>query len=166
MAVGVVACNERSSRAPTGLLPAQKHDPALSADGSFLAVIEDQNGRPTVQLRDIRGGRSLRLRHLARHQPHSSPSLSWNGRYLAVIIQRGNHRLVLIEDRLSGKAHPLRLPSGRDPVRASLAPDARQLAIQTADQGRWRIEVIDLSRLLEPDKPGGQRSSTPGEQGP
>ena len=80
-----------------------------------------------------------------------------------MITQRGNHRLVLIEDRLSGKAHPLRLPSGRDPVRVSLAPDAGKLAIQTADQGRWRVEVIDLSRLLEPYAPGGPRRTTPSE---
>jgi hypothetical protein len=82
---------------------------------------------------------------------------------MAVITQRGNHRMVLIEDRLSGKAHPLRLPSSRDPVQVSLAPDAGKLAIQTADQGRWRVEVIDLSGLLEPDGPGGQRRTTPAE---
>jgi Tol biopolymer transport system component len=163
LALGVVACEGRSTRAPSGLLSPQQQDPALSGNGRLLAVIEDQNGRPTVQLRNVEGGGSLRLRHLSRHQPHSSPSLSWNGRYLAVITQRGNHRLVLIEDRLSGKAHPLRLPSGRDPVQVSLAPDARKLAIQTADQGRWRVEVIDLSGLLEPDGPGGQRSTTPSE---
>ena len=64
---------------------------------------------------------------------------------------------------IRGKAHPLRLPSGRDPVQVSLAPDARKLAIQTADQGRWRVEVIDLSGLLEPDGPGGPRSTTPGD---
>ena len=163
LAVGLAACEGRSTRAPSGFLAPQQQDPALSGDGRLLAVIEDQNGRPTVQLRNLQGGGSLRLRHLSRHQPHSSPSLSWNGRYLAVITQRGNHRLVLIEDRLSGKAHPLRLPSGRDPVRVSLAPDAGKLAIQTADQGRWRVEVIDLSRLLEPDAPGGPRRTTPNE---
>ena len=70
--------------------------------------------------------------------PTAHPSLSWNGRYLAVIVQRGNRRMVLIEDRLSSRAHPLRLPSGRNPVRLSLAPDARQLAVQTAERGRWR----------------------------
>ena len=162
LAVGVVACQGRATRAPSGLLAPQLQEPALSGNGRLLAVIEDQNGRPTVQLRNVQGG-SLRLRHLSRHQPHSSPSLSWNGRYLAVITQRGNHRMVLIEDRLSGKAHPLRLPSSRDPVQVSLAPDAGKLAIQTADQGRWRVEVIDLSGLLEPDGPGGQRRTTPAE---
>lgn len=129
-------------------------------------MIVDQRGRPTVQLKDLRSGGPLPLRHFNRHQPHSSPSLSWNGRYLAVIIERGNRRLVLIEDRLSGRAHPLRLPSGRNPVRLSLAPDGLQLAVQTADRGRWQVELLDLSGLLEADRPGGLRRTTPAEPMP
>ena len=83
-----------------------------------------------------------------------------------MIIQRGNRRIVLIEDRLNGRAHPLRLPSGRNAVRVSLAPDARQLAVQTADRGRWQVELLDLSGLLEPDRPGGVRRTTPAEAQP
>ncbi len=166
--VGLMAtgCSGRSQRAPGSLLPEQQQEPALSGDGSKLAVIADQRGRATVQLKDLRDGRALPLRHLNRNQPHSSPSLSWNGRYLAVIIQRGNRRLVLVEDRLSGRAHPLRLPSGRSPARLSLAPNARRLAVQTAERGRWQVEVLDLSGVLEPDNPGGLRRSTPVEMMP
>ncbi|WP_186501144.1 Tol biopolymer transporter periplasmic protein [Synechococcus sp. A15-60] len=159
-------CSGRSQRAPGSLLPEQQQEPALSGDGRKLAVITDQRGRATVQLKDLRDGRSLPLRHLNRNQPHSSPSLSWNGRYLAVIVQRGNRRMVLVEDRLSGRAHPLRLPSGRNPVRLSLAPDARRLAVQTAERGRWQVEILDLSGVLEPDNPGGLRQSTPRESTP
>ena len=83
-----------------------------------------------------------------------------------MIIQRGNRRLVLIEDRLSGRAHPLRLPSGRTPVRLSLSPEGRQLAVQTADRGRWQVELLDLSGLLEPDRRGGLRRSNPAELQP
>ncbi|CAI8167923.1 MAG: hypothetical protein AB8A46_05140 [Prochlorococcus sp.] len=148
-------------RAPGGLLQRSQQDPAISGNGERLAVIVDQRGRPTVQLRDLRNGKILPLRHFSRHQPHSSPSLSWNGRYLALITQRGNRRLAIIEDRLSGKAHPLPLPGGRDPVRLSLSPDARQIALQVADQGQWRVEIFDLSQTLESDRPGGLRQSTP-----
>ena len=162
----MAGCSGRTQRAPGSLLPEQQQEPALSGDGSKLAVIVDQRGRPTVQLKDLRGGGRLPLRHLNRQQPHSSPSLSWNGRYLAVIVQRGNRRLVLIEDRLNGRAHPLRLPSGRSPIRVSLAPDGRQLAVQTADRGRWQVELLDLSGLLEPDRPGGLRRSNPAEPQP
>jgi hypothetical protein len=87
--------------------------------------------------------------------------LSWNGRYLAVITQRGSRRMALIEDRLTGRAHPIRLPGNRDPIRLSLAPDARRLALQVADQGRWRVELLDLSGTLEPERPGGERLSDP-----
>jgi len=125
----------------------------------MLAVIVDQRGRPTVQLRDLQNGKILPLRHFSRHQPHSSPSLSWNGRYLAAITQRGDRRLTIIEDRLTGRVHPLPLPGGRAPVRLSLAPDARQLALQVAYQGHWRIEVFDLSQILEPDPSSRLRRS-------
>ena len=162
----IVGCSGQSQRAPGSFLPEQQQQPALSGDGSKLAVIVDQRGRPTVQLKDLRSGGRLPLRHLSRQQPHSSPSLSWNGRYLAVIIQRSNRRLVLIEDRLNGRAHPLRLPSGRSPVRLSLSPDGRQLAVQTADRGRWQVELLDLSELLEADRRGGLRRTTPAEPQP
>ena len=155
------SCTNTVERASGGILQRSQQDPALSGNGEMLAVIVDQRGRPTVQLRDIQNGKILPLRHFSRHQPHSSPSLSWNGRYLAVITQRGNRRLMIIEDRLSGRVHPLPLPGGRDPVRLSLAPDARQVALQVADQGHWRVELFDLSQILEPDKPAGLQSSFP-----
>ncbi len=144
-----------------GLLGRSQQEPALSGDGRLLAVVTERRGRPTVQLRSVQGGRSLDLPQLNRHQPHSSPSLSWNGRYLAAITQRGQRRLAVIVDRLTGRLHPLPLPGGRDPLRLSLSPDARQIALQVADQGQWRVEVLDLSSLLEPDRPAGVRSTTP-----
>ena len=71
----------------------------MSGNGEKLAFIVDYQGRPSVELRDLRNGNVLPLRHLSRNQPHSSPSLSWNGRYIAVIAQRGAKRLIIIEDR-------------------------------------------------------------------
>ena len=40
-------------------------------------------------------------------------------------------------------------------------PDARRLALQVADQGQWRVELLDLSELLEPDRAAGQALTTP-----
>ena len=67
----------------------------------------------------------------------------------------------MVTDRLNGRMHPLPLPGGKDPVQLSLAPDAQQIALQVTDQGRWRVELLDLSDLLEPDRPPGQSISTP-----
>ena len=97
-----------------------------------------------MQLRDLLNGKILPLRHLGRHQPHSSPSLSWNGRYLAVLGQRRNKRLVFIEDRLTGRIHQLPIPGERQAIRLSLSPDGSQLAIQLAEEGKWRIQLFDL----------------------
>ncbi len=128
-----------------------QQDPSLSGNGKNLAIVVKQNGRSTVQLKDIQNGSILPLRHLSRNQPHSSPSLSWSGRYLAVITQRGNRRLAVIEDRLKGKFYRLRLTGQRDPIRLSIAPDARQLAIQMAYKGKLRVEMFDLTNMIEPD---------------
>ena len=124
-------------------------------------MISERSGRATVQLRRLSDGTVSPLPQLGRHQPHSSPSLSWNARYLAVITQRGGRRLAVVADRLNGRMHPLPLPSGRAPIRLSLAPDAQQLALQVTDQGQWRVELLDLSSMLEPDRPPGQALSTP-----
>ena len=124
-------------------------------------MITEQRGRQTVQLRSLRDGSIRSLPQLARHQPHSSPSLSWNARYLALITQHGPRRLAVVTDRLNGRVHPLPLPGGRDPIRLSLAPDGQRLALEVTDQGFWRVELLDLSKLLEPDRPPGQPISTP-----
>ncbi len=156
----LMGCGPDARRAPGGVTDRQQQEPAISGSGNILAVLVEQRGRPTVQLRDLRTGQPLPTRHLNRHQPHSSPSLSWNGRYLAVITQRGNRRMAVIEDRLTGSAHPLRSPGNHDPVRLSLSPDAQRLALQVSDRGRWRVELLDLSGVLEADRPGGLRLSS------
>ena len=137
-----------------------QHDPALSGDGKTLALIVDFNGRSSLQLRDLRNGKILPLRHFSRNQPHSSPSLSWNARYVAGIAQRGTRRLAILEDRLTGRIHYFPIPGERIPIRLSLAPDGSQLAIQVAEKGKWRIELFDLSQKIEPDKPIGKGFAT------
>ena len=148
-------------RVQDGILQRSQQDPSLSGNGEKLAFIVDKRGRPTVELRDLRTGKTVNLRSLSRNQPHSSPSLSWNGRYLAVITQRGNRRLVVVEDRLTARTHLLPLPGEREAIRVSLAPDASQLALQVAVNGKWRVELFDLSQTIEPDLPSGLRLSTP-----
>ncbi|WP_414153395.1 TolB family protein [Prochlorococcus sp. MIT 1300] len=159
--LGLAGCSNRVISTSSGLFDRSEQEPALSGDGQKMAVIVDQLGRPTVQLRDLRNGNLLDLKNLSRNQPHSSPSLSWNGRYLAVITQRGNKRVVVIQDRLTGRLHPLPLIGQRYPIRVSLAPDARQIALQVAVQGKWRIELFDLTKTLEPDEAAGLRLLTP-----
>ena len=155
------SCTNPVERSSLGLLQRSQKDPTISGNGEKLAVIIDQLGRPTVQLQDLKNGNILPLRHLSRHQPHSSPSLSWNARYLAVIIQRGNRRIAVIEDRLKGKLHSLNLPREKVPVSINLSPDARQIAIQVAEQGKWRIELFNLKGKIEPDEQSGLSLRTP-----
>ena len=150
------SCTGRVQRIKGQFEQRNQQDPALSGNGEKLAFIVNYNGRPSVQLRDLRNGNLLPLRHLSRNQPHSSPSLSWNARYVAVIGQRGNRRLAIIEDRLTGRSHQLPIPGERIPIRLSLAPDGRQLALQVAERGQWRVELFDLSQKIEPDQPSGR----------
>ena len=153
--LGICSCTQQVTRLPSQFESRNQEEPALSGNGEKLAFIVDYQGRPSVELRDLRNGNVLPLRHLSRNQPHSSPSLSWNGRYIAVIAQRGVRRLVIIEDRLTGRSHQLPIPGERMPVRLSLSPDASQLALQIIDKGKWRIELFDLRGKIEPDLPSG-----------
>ena len=138
-----------------GFLEASRQDPALSGQGRFLASVVERSGRATLLLQEQPSGTVIRLRHFQQHQPHSSPSLSWNGRYVAALVQQGGQRVPLIEDRATGAMHRLPLPADRTAVRLSLAPEARRLAVQVAQDGQWRVQIFELSGLLEPDLPGG-----------
>jgi len=151
----------RRSAAPASLASQQRRDPALSGNGRFLASIVEASGRSTVLLQEQPSGRVLPLRHLRSHLPHSSPALSWNGRYLALVLQQGHQPLAAIEDRLSGQLLRLPAPAGARIERLSLAPDGLTLALQLVQGGQQRVQLFDLSALLEPDRPGGLRSSNP-----
>lgn len=137
---------------------ANRLQPALSGDGRYLASVQERGGRARVLLQEQPSGKVVPLRHLRRHEPHSSPSLSWNGRYIAALVQQGPARAVLVEDRLTGRPLRLRLPGDGSPVRVSLAPDAQRIAVQRVRGGQWQVEILELSGVLEPDRPGGTRA--------
>ncbi len=132
-----------------------RQDPALSGNGRVLATVVRRDGRDTVLLQEQPSGSVLPLRHLQRQQPHRSPSLSWNGRYLALLVQQGPERLAVIEDRATGRLHRLRLPGDLVPESLSLAPDGRRIAVSLEGSGRSRVQLFDLTPLLEPDLPAG-----------
>lgn len=150
-------------QAPPGSLVSneQRRDPALSGDGRLLASIRERQGRSSVLLQEQSSGRVLPLRHLRGHGPHRSPSLSWNGRYLAVLMQQGMQTVAVVEDRLRGQLLRLPSPAGASLERLSLAPDGQSLALQLVQAGQQRVQVFDLSGLLEPDRAGGWRIRDP-----
>jgi hypothetical protein len=145
----------RRSAGPSGWGDPDRQDPALSGNGRILASVVRRDGRDTLLLQEQPSGTLLPLRHLQRQQPHRSPSLSWNGRYVALLVQQGPRRRVVIEDRATGRLHHLPLPGELVPESLSLAPDGRRIAIALEGGGRSRVQVFDLSTLLEPDRPGG-----------
>ena len=79
-------------------------------------------------------------------------------------LQRAHSlQTVLRKNRLTGRNHQIPLPGERIPVRISLAPDGRRLAVQVVDKGKWRIELFDLTEKIEPDKPSGSNLLESGE---
>ncbi len=149
------SCGIARQRIPNDFSQSNQQEPALSGNGQKLALIVDQLGRPTVQVKNLVNGKKLSLRHLSRNQPHSSPSLSWNGRYLAIITQRGTRRIAVIEDLVTGRYHTFPLFQDKDPYLLSLAPSGARLAVQIVKNGKWQVQIFDLSQVLEPDKPSG-----------
>lgn len=145
----------RRNAGPVGWGRSDRQDPALSGNGRVLASVVRRNGRDTLLLQEQPAGTTLPLRHLQRHQPHRSPSLSWNGRYVALLVQQGAERQAVIEDRATGRLHRLPLPGDLVPQSLSLAPDGRRIAIALEGKGRSRVQLFDLTALLEPDLPAG-----------
>jgi hypothetical protein len=133
-----------------------RQQPALSGNGKLLATIGERQGRPSLLLQRLPDGQLLPLPQLRGHEPHSSPALSWNGRYVAALVQRGDQRLAVIVDRVTGRLHQLPLPGNPVPLRLSLAPNGQRLAIQLLQNGGQRVQLFDLSALLEADLPAGQ----------
>ena len=130
-------------------------EPALSGNGRYLVSVLENQGKARVLLQEQPSGRVVPLRHLRGREPHSSPSLSWKGRYLAVVVQQGPQRVAVVEDRLSGRLIHLPLRGRVSPLRLSMAPDASQVAVQVVRGGQWQVELLDLSRLMEPDRAAG-----------
>ncbi len=156
--LGLFGCRPQIDRISDGLFSLNQQDPTLSGNGNQIALIVEKQGKPTVEMRNLKDGRIIYLRNLSRYQPHSSPSLSWSGRYLALIAQKTKTRFIIIKDRISGKLHHLRVPGNSIPIRLSLSPDASNLALQLINQGKFRVQIFDLSHFLEPDLPQRIRS--------
>ncbi len=143
----------RRSAGDGGLGALQRHDPALSGDGRWLASVMEQPRGPRLLLQEQSSGRVQPLRHLGNLAGVSSPALSWNGRYLAALVQGNGPARVVLEDRLRGRWQTLPLPAAGEAERLSLAPDASRLAVQWRRDGRRQVQVFALEALLEPDLP-------------
>ena len=115
----------------------------------------ERNGRLSLLLQRQPSGQVVPLRQIRGHEPHGSPSLSWNGRYVAALVQQGNQRLAVIEDRATSRLHRLPLPGDQPPVKLSLAPDGQRIALELLQGGQRRVQLFDLSGMLEPDRPAG-----------
>ena len=147
----------RRSAGGAGFLDASnRQEPALSGNGQWLATVIERNGRLSLLLQRQPDGQMVPLRHIRGHEPHSSPALSWNGRYVAALLQQGSQRVPVIEDRASGQLLRIPLPGDRTAEKLSLAPDAQRLALELVQGGQRRVQVFDLSGMLEPDRPAGQ----------
>ncbi len=126
----------------------------------------ERNGRLSLLLQRQPEGQTVPLRHIRGHEPHSSPALSWNGRYVAALMQQGSQRVPVIEDRATGQMQRIQLPGDRAPVKLSLSPDAQTLALELVQGGQRRVQLFDLSGMLEPDRPGGLAVRGGGAQAP
>jgi hypothetical protein len=147
----------RRSAGGAGFLDASnRQEPALSGNGQWLASVIERNGRLSLLLQRQPDGQMVPLRHIRGHEPHSSPALSWNGRYVAALMQQGSQRVPVIEDRATGQMHRIQIPGDRAPAKLSLSPDAQRLALELVQAGQRRVQLFDLSGMLEPDRPAGQ----------
>lgn len=133
--------------------------PALSADGRYVAFVSNRNGTRAILMYDLKQRSFVNLPHLNRRDAIAeSPSLSYSGRYIAYVASDSAHPEIAVYDRATQQSQAL-TPGYRGWFRnPSISPDGRYVAFESGTRGQWDIEVFDRGTNIELDIPDFQRS--------
>ncbi|MBR8838402.1 MAG: TolB family protein [Stigonema ocellatum SAG 48.90 = DSM 106950] len=139
-----------------------EEQPALSGNGSFLALVSNRNGNQQLLLYDLERKQFIRTPNL--NQPETiaeSPSLSYTGRYIAYITSDQGRPVIALYDRATQQSQTL-TPIYRGWVRnPSISPNGRYIVFETTIRGHWDIEVLDRGPNIELDIPNGASGALP-----
>lgn len=130
-------------RQQVSAFPGLNGAPAISPDGSRIALVLSKDGSPDIYVMDLAGGPPRRLtRHYA---IDTEPAWSPDGRYIYFTSDRsGGPQIYRVP--ASGGAEERVTFDGNYNARPALSPDGRQLAVVHGAGGRgYRIAVLDLA---------------------
>jgi Tol biopolymer transport system component len=131
---------------------AAEHQPALSANGRWLAFISDRSGGQQIYLYDVQQRQFIDLPGLNNdHSLKDSPSLSAGGRYLVYLVDHQGRPEIAVYDRANQRSQVLSsgYPGGvRQP---KISPNGRYVVFESSREGDWNLEVLDRGPNVELD---------------
>ena len=154
----VVACGPSDYFGGSAGLNSRYNDeqPALSGNGSFLALVSNRNGSRSILLYDLQQQQLMPLPHLNRRDTIAeNPSLSYTGRYIAYIIAEQGRPTVELYDRATQQSQILTQWYPGWVRHPSISPDGRYIVFESGSRGQWDIEVLDRGPNIELDIPDG-----------
>jgi|GEM_PF-124649 len=130
--------------------------PALSADGRFLALISNRNGRREIFTYDLQQKQLVDLSGLNRFGTMpESPSLSYTARYIVYLTTSQARPALVMYDRILGQGQILYQPYEGSIRHPRVSPDGRYIVFETSMRGQWDVAVIDRGPNIELDVPDG-----------
>ncbi|MBW4552409.1 MAG: PD40 domain-containing protein [Aphanocapsa sp. GSE-SYN-MK-11-07L] len=139
---------------------AAEHQPALSANGRWLAFVSDRFGGQRIYLYDVQQRQFLDLPGLNNdHSLKESPSLSAGGRYLVYLVDHQGRPEIALYDRANRRSQVLTsgYPGGvRQP---KISPNGRYVVFESSREGDWNLEVLDRGPNVELDSEPGNSTA-------
>ncbi len=129
-----------------------EQQPALSADGRFLAFISNRNGSHDVWLYDLQQRKFVELPGLNRREAiASSPSVSNTARYITYLTSDQGRPAIVVYDRLIRQSRIIYEAYQGTIRHPRISPDGRYLVFENGLRGQWDIAVIDRGPNIELD---------------
>lgn len=131
---------------------ATEQQPALSADGRFLAFSSNRNGSHHVWLYDLQQRQFLELPGLNRLETiASNPSVSNTARYIAYLISDQGRPAIVVYDRLIRQSRIIYEAYQGTIRNPRISPEGRYIVFENGLRGQWDITVIDRGPNIELD---------------
>ncbi|MEC9340523.1 MAG: Tol-Pal system beta propeller repeat protein TolB, partial [Pseudomonadota bacterium] len=129
---------------PLGVLSAQEPiiSPAWSPDGSELAYVSFENGRPGIYIQELATGRRERV--VGFPGINGAPAWSPDGQRLAVTLSKDGDPEIYIYERATGGLHRITNHYAID-TEAAWAPDGRSLLFTSDRSGGPQIYQVPTS---------------------
>jgi Tol biopolymer transport system component len=135
--------------------------PALSANGRFLAFVSNRNGSHDIFMYDLQERRFLQLSGLNRPDAIAeSPSLTNTGRYLAYAIANRSRGAIVVYDRITQGSQVVYQADLGGIRRPKISPEGRYIVFESGRRGQWDIETLDRGPAIELDLLDGQTPGT------
>ncbi len=141
--------------------PGDNYSPAVSPDGSRVAMILNKNGNPDLFVSSIDGSGLKQL--TTTREAESSPCWSPDGRKICFTSRDGGAAALYTVNASGGRPVPLRVTGAPNPTEPDYSPDGKWLAFTTQSRGFMiciaPAEGGDAIQIVSGEDPSWARNS-------